>query len=219
MRIRIRFTKNEMVKYLGHLDIMRAFQRFFNCAGVKMEYSRGFNPHQKMHFALPLGVGITSEAEYLDALVSDGQDPDAIRKNLDRVSSSAFDILSVKELEPDAQKAMACVYAAGYEISFRHIIDLNIPSYLAREQIVLSKKTKTGIREVDVKALMIDLHQDGNVLSILMRTGSSDSIKPELVAADILAFNDRAFIRDDIRICRKELYAPGLIPLDRYQVC
>ena len=183
-----------------------------------MEYSSGFNPHQKMHFALPLGVGITSEAEYLDAQIADGQDTDAIKNELDRVSSSAFDIINVRELLPDAQKAMASVCFAGYEIDLMQKNELHVADYIAQDSIILSKKTKTGIREVDVKAVLTQLSQDKNILTILMKAGSSDSIKPELICEDLFAFNGLEYRRDSIRICRKELYGPGLVPLDKYQV-
>ena len=218
MLIRIKFTKNDMVKYLGHLDIMRAFQRFFNCAQVRMEYSSGFNPHQKMHFALPLGVGIISEAEYLDAQIADGQDTEKIRDDLDRVSGDAFDIISVRELKADAKKAMASVSYARYEITFRNAADLHTDAYLSRDEIILQKKTKTGIKDVDVRALLLKLSQEGCVLEILMKTGAADSIKPELIAADLMLFNGLEYKRDDVTICRKELYAEGLVPLEEYQV-
>ena len=218
MRIRIRFSKNEMVKYLGHLDIMRSFQRFFNCAEVKMEYSAGFNPHQIMHFALPLGVGITSEAEYLDAQIADGQDTEIIKNNLNKACKGAFDIINVRQLQPDAQKAMASVCYAEYEITFKDNVEFNTDKYLSRDQIILQKKTKTGIKDVDVKALILKMVQNGKRLSILMKTGSQDSIKPELIAADLMRYNGVEYVRDNISICRKELYAQDLIPLDEYQV-
>ena len=218
MRIRIRFSKNEIVKYLGHLDIMRAFQRFFNCADVKMEYSEGFNPHQKMHFALPLGVGITSESEYLDAQIADGQDVNVIKENLNKACKGAFTIINVHELLPDAGKAMACVSYAEYEIVFDEKYDLNIERYLSRQQIILQKKTKTGIRDVDIKSLIVNMIQNEKTLSILMKSGSQDSIKPELIVADLMEYNGLVYVRDNIHICRKELYAQDLIPLDEYQV-
>ena len=218
MRIRIKFTKNEQVKYLGHLDIMRAFQRFFNCAGIRMEYSSGFNPHQIMHFAMPLGVGITSKAEYLDAQIADGQSTDIIRERLDKACGTAFDILNVRQLKEDAQKAMAAVAFASYSIRFKEYSDLHLNDYFSRDEIILSKKTKTGIHDVDVKALLIRLDQVDSTVYIVKKTGSQDSIKPELVFADIMAFNGLEYKRDEISICREELFGPEMIPLMDYQV-
>mgnify|MGYP002258329890 FL=1 len=54
------------MKFIGHLDIMRYFQKAMRRANIDIAYSEGFSPHQIMSFAAPLGVGITSDGEYLD---------------------------------------------------------------------------------------------------------------------------------------------------------
>ena len=66
MKIRIRFRKYGVMKFIGHLDTMRYFQKAMRRADVDIRYSEGFSPHQIMSFAAPLGVGITSDGEYLD---------------------------------------------------------------------------------------------------------------------------------------------------------
>ena len=66
MKIRIKFRKWGCMKFIGHLDMMRFFQKVMRRADVDIRYSEGFSPHQIMSFAAPLGVGITSDGEYLD---------------------------------------------------------------------------------------------------------------------------------------------------------
>ena len=66
MKIRIKFRKWGVMKFIGHLDMMRYFQKVMRRADVDIRYSEGFSPHQIMSFAAPLGVGITSDGEYLD---------------------------------------------------------------------------------------------------------------------------------------------------------
>ena len=217
MRIRIRFTRNHSVKYLGHLDIMRTFQRCFNRAGVRMNYSEGFNPHQKMSFALPLAVGILSRGEYLDAEVEDGQDLSVIQRNLDKVSGIGFDILDVREVREGASKAMAAVCYASYDILVNSSRDLHIQEYMKRDAIILQKKTKTGTRDVDLKTLIEDIRQEENVIHLLMGCGSENSIKPELIIADLLSYNGFSADRDNYEVIRNDLYAQGLIPLIEYQ--
>ena len=70
MKIRIKFAKRGPMKFISHLDVMRYFQKVIKRADIDICYSEGFNPHQIMSFAAPLGVGITSEAEYLDISVN-----------------------------------------------------------------------------------------------------------------------------------------------------
>lgn len=217
MRVRIKFTKNEIVKYLGHLDIMRSFQRNFNRADVRMTYSEGFNPHQKMSFALPLGVGIASIGEYLDAEIADGQDLDAVCRRLNEVSGLGFDILAVRELQEGAEKAMAAVKYASYSIAFDKEYDLLLDEYLNRDQIIIQKKTKTGIKDVNIKDLTEKISLDSNVLKILLKAGSENNIKPELIAEDLFKFSGIDYKRDMISITRNELFAANIIPLIDYQ--
>ena len=66
MKIRIKFAKEGEMKFIGHLDMMRYFQKVMRRANVNIRYSEGFSPHQIMSFAAPLGVGLTSRGEYVD---------------------------------------------------------------------------------------------------------------------------------------------------------
>ena len=54
------------MKFIGHLDIMRYFQKAIRRAGIDIAYTEGFSPHMVMSFANPLGVGLTSDGEYFD---------------------------------------------------------------------------------------------------------------------------------------------------------
>ena len=58
MYIRIRFAKYGVVKFIGHLDVMRYFQKAVRRSGLAIKYSNGYSPHQLMVFASPLGVGM-----------------------------------------------------------------------------------------------------------------------------------------------------------------
>ena len=60
MRVRVKFEKTGIMRYVGHLDLMRFFQKAVKRANLPIRYSEGFNPHQIMSFAAPLGVGLTS---------------------------------------------------------------------------------------------------------------------------------------------------------------
>ncbi len=71
MRIRIKFRKYGVMRFIGHLDIMRYFQKAIRRAEIPIVYTEGFSPHQVMSFAAPLGVGIVGDGEYLDIEVHD----------------------------------------------------------------------------------------------------------------------------------------------------
>jgi hypothetical protein len=62
-RILFRFTKGTSVRYVGHLDLMRVFDRAFRRSGFPIAYSQGFNPRPRMSFASALTLGATSDGE------------------------------------------------------------------------------------------------------------------------------------------------------------
>ena len=66
VKVRVKFEKTGVLKFIGHLDIMRCFQKALRRADIRVTLSAGFNPHMVMSFASPLGVGITSSGEYFD---------------------------------------------------------------------------------------------------------------------------------------------------------
>ena len=66
MKVRIKFAKHGVMKFIGHLDVMRYFQKALRRAEIEVKFSEGMSPHMIMSFAAPLGVGLTSDGEYVD---------------------------------------------------------------------------------------------------------------------------------------------------------
>ena len=219
LKIRIKFTKEEPVKFLGHLDIMRFFQRCFNRAGVRMIYSEGFNPHQKLSFAMPLGLGITSSGEYLDCYIEDGQDLNEVKDHLNAVSGDGFRIISVKELSENAGKAMAKVAYASYDVKVCPQISsedlLNgVNAFLNEEAYIVHKKTKKKEQDMNIRPLVINLSVEGSTIHMVLSAGSEDNVKAEIVVIAIFALMGIDYQREMITMNRLDLYAEGMIPLE-----
>ena len=66
LKARIKFRKYGVMRFIGHLDVMRFFQKAMRRAGIPIAFTGGYSPHMIMSFAQPLGVGVTSDGEYLD---------------------------------------------------------------------------------------------------------------------------------------------------------
>ena len=71
MKVRIKFEKSGIMRFIGHLDMMRYFQKAFRRSGIDIQYSQGFSPHQLISVAAPLGVGLTSTGEYMDIVMGE----------------------------------------------------------------------------------------------------------------------------------------------------
>ena len=77
-RYLIRFTRQGLLRYTSHLDLVRLFQRALKRSGIRVSYSAGFNPHPRMSFAQPLSLGFTSSGEYLEIQCELYYEPSAI---------------------------------------------------------------------------------------------------------------------------------------------
>ncbi len=124
MNVRVRFAKYGAVKFIGHLDVLRYFQKAVRRSGLKIAYSQGFHPHQIMSFASPLGVGITSEGEYMDMELVADYTPQEIVDALNSAMVEGFTVLSAHIL-PDPENgrrretAMSLVTAADYLVTVK----------------------------------------------------------------------------------------------------
>ena len=147
MKYRIKFSKYGSIIFIGHLDMMRYFQKAIRRAEIPIAYSTGFSPHQIMSFAAPLGVGLYSNGEYLDIELTQEVSTADMKEALNRTMAEGVEILSVKALPKNAENAMASVAAASYTVVFRRgrepVTDLRaaLPAFLARDQVLINKET------------------------------------------------------------------------------
>lgn len=195
MKIRIKFRKYGNMKFIGHLDVMRYFQKAIRRSEVNIRYSEGFSSHQIMSFAAPLGVGITSKGEYVDIEVLDTENSKKMLDRLNAVMSEGFEILEYKLLPDDAANAMSIVAAADYSLTFRPGYEPENESpaqwfeklvrFFDADHVMIMKKTKKGEREMDLKpfAYELEVRNDGETPALFMKVsaGSAANIKPELV--------------------------------------
>lgn len=197
MKIRIKFRKYGTMKFIGHLDVMRYFQKAIRRADVEICYSGGFSPHQIMSFAAPLGVGITSNGEYVDIEVHSTGTTAEMLERLNAVMAEGFEIAEYKLLPDTAANAMSSVAAADYTLTFRPGYEpeeesaeewfKKLTAFFDQPQVMVLKKTKKGEKEMDLKPLIYDLGviagNDAAQSQLFMKisTGSASNIKPELL--------------------------------------
>src|SRR5512143_3067134 len=97
-RLRVRFTRDETLQYVGHLDMARTWQRIVRRANLPLAYSEGFNPQPRLSFAAALPVGCTSDHEELDLLLSPPCVIDEVIIQLDRALPPGMKVISIEEM-------------------------------------------------------------------------------------------------------------------------
>ncbi len=199
------------MKFVGHLDIMRYFQKAMRRAEVDIAYSEGFSPHQKMSFAAPLGLGLTSEGEYMDIEVHQSKSSKEMVQALNEVMVDGIEILSFKKLSDSSQNAMASLVAADYRLTLRKEEPFKQREKLFQE---IKKKKKKGEKEIDLKSLIYHFSVKEDSLFLTVAAGSAENVKPELIVETFFNAKGQQMPEFYFQIQRLELYTKDLIPLE-----
>ena len=212
MNIRMKFKKYGCMKFIGHLDIMRYFQKAIRRADIDIAYSEGFSPHMIMSFAAPLGVGLTSEGEYVDLQVNSCASSKAAVDALNRVMVDGMEVVSFKLLPETVKNAMSSVAAADYFVNWREGYapegwEEKFLAFLQKEEMLIVKKTKRSEAEVDLKPMLYKAElRDGGIF-MQVACGSVNNLKPELVMEAFAKDAGMELAPFALEVCRVEVYA------------
>ena len=230
-KYRIRFSKTGRAKYVSHLDLLKIFTRMARRTGLDLEYSQGFNPHAELVFSAPLPLGMTSEAEYLDMQLSGPADEDKLMEMLSGSLPEGITPLKIRHLEPGEGNVMRPVAFCRYRIdaSFPDGVSREIfPEKLERclgggEPIVTAKKSKSGVKNVDIRPLIRSFGEDLTPVSerectftAVLAAGNEANLRPEVALKGILdKINgiDTAAVAEDREKCAED--APISCEIDR----
>ena len=229
-KYRVKYTKTGCMKYLGHLDVLRYFQKAIKRSGLPIAYSEGFNPHQLLSFAAPLSVGVESVGEYFDMELLEEIPKESIVEALGAAMVEGISVADASYLPGKTVNAMAAVTAASYSVYMENAADF-VSFIQESERIMITKKTKKSEREIDLKPLIYECRllsdkelsedaaafelTDTQGLRMVLPCGSTENIKPQLVTD---AYRD-AFDREKaaaIRLYRRDLFLgvyPDIRPL------
>lgn len=181
----LKYSRDDRVKYISHLDFMRLFHRAVRRSNLPFMFSQGFNPHPIMTVAQPLSVGVTSDGEYMkvgfDGEFGEGE----IVNRLNSAMPPGYKILAAKRVEGkeiDITKLDHAVYTVEIECEGK----VDIDEFLANKELKVMKKSKSGIKESDIRPYIYELRlvkdEDGiQTYEMCLSVGSVYNLKPDSV--------------------------------------
>ena len=219
MRYVIKFTKGEDIKFIGHLDLMRTIQRIIRRSGLPIQYSKGFNPHMALSIAQPLSVGVYSDGEYLDLVLTEELKEEEVINTLNEFTPPTIKFICAKGIEifenvKRLPQAMALLDGARYTIKLKldseDGITEAVNTMLNEEEFNIVKKTKKGQKETDIKPLIKEfkywVKDNELILNVLIATGSRENLSADLlvtyVKGKVSGINEDSFVN----IKREEMY-------------
>lgn len=185
LRLRAVFEKKGRAKYISHLDLNRCMLRIFRRSKLPIWYTEGFNPHPYYAFALALSLGFESSCEIMDFNITDDEmSMEEIRDRLNAVMPEGMGIVSVA---PQVSKITAITNADySFELETANVSGLrsDIEKLLSGESILIEKKTKKGIKTVDIKPdMQVLTFEDGDgfiKMSLRLPAGTQTNYNPTL---------------------------------------
>ena len=175
------------MKFIGHLDIMRYFQKAIRRAEIPIAFTSGYSPHMIMSFANPLGVGLTSDGEYFDIELTESiASKEAVRR-LNEQMVDGMEIVSFVQIPDDKKsKGMSIVAGADYLSSVKNgslpeDLAEKLEAFYAQNEICVVKKTKKSEKEVDIRPMIYKLECRNGGIYMRVAAGSVQNLKPELV--------------------------------------
>lgn len=225
--IRFRFDREEGLKYIGHLDIMRLFERALKRAEMPVAHTQGFNPRMKLVFGLPMALGLTSNCEYADIELDAEMTPETFMTKLNPHLPLGIKVMDAGNIEK-CGNIMNIIAAARYDVTIvpdksidRDEMTGMVQQILNLETLPVMKKSKKGMREVDIRPLIYSLtagkvSDEAWVLGAFLNAGATDNLRPELVLDAFSQVTGATFRITSIH--RKALYVSHenawLTPLD-----
>ena len=186
MRVRIKFAKYGSMKFIGHLELMKYLMRAVRRTDIPVKYDEGMHQRMVMSFAMPLGVGPTSSAEYMDIELEEPISTEKAMGQLGEYMCEGLEILDFREVDGGKKmKAMTIVTAADYEVWFREGFEPDwdwkaaLKEFCGRESIPWTKETKKGTREVDMREWIYDVEIRNSSVCLRLCCSVGDNLKPE----------------------------------------
>ncbi len=191
-RLKFSFYRHENLKYISHLDIMRTFHRAIRRAELPVALTQGFNPQLRMSIALPLAIGITSEAELAEVYMERLTGTSHFLESLNSQLPDGIKIFNVTESPPDAPQLMQLIDAALYHVKpffaeqnfSKGFFLMGVEEILNKDKIVVKRIAKKKIRDYDIRPYIINIEaiEDNSnskgFLKMYLQTGSRGGAKP-----------------------------------------
>lgn len=185
--VRIWFKKEGLSKYISHLDLNKVMTHAFNRSKIPLWHTEGFNPHPFITFALPLALGFSGECETMDIrLLEESFNLSSIPELLNMSLPDGISVYKAAEpvMKPaDISMANYEIYLSCYDQCSQVLYD-KLNEILGGEAVITQKKTKKGIKDIDLKPYLTNYSltdtSDGVLFSITLPAGSRENINPIL---------------------------------------
>lgn len=186
-KYRMLFAKTGRAVYISHLDLMRTITRVFLRAECRLKYSEGFNPHPNISIALPLSVGCESVCEILDFKMLEDMPCEEIKSRISDQFPEGIEVIDVYEMQRKVKEIKWLRISGVFEYDERDAAQMaeKLNEFYAAESIVITKKTKRGMGESDIRPAIKEISFEASGRDVILSaviSAQEPTLNPELIA-------------------------------------
>ena len=186
MRMQAVFEKSERIRHIGHLDIQRCVQRALSRSGLPVAYSNGFNPHILITFASALSTGACGLREIMDVKMAEPVTEQTFLSRMKGAMPTAMPVKEARAVDDHHPALMASLRAAEYDLLIRDetaAVRMNaaITSMMEKDIIMAVRKTKTAVKECDIRPLIHEMKGEGRHLKAVLTLTEREACKPGML--------------------------------------
>ena len=202
MRMLAVFEKGERIRHIGHLDIQRSVQRGLRRSGLPVAYSNGFNPHILVTFASALSTGACGKREIMDVTMAEDVSGEEFLERMNRAMPPEMQLSEARAVDRKHPSLPPLLRAARYDLLIRdhdkaEKLVSAIAPMMSRETIPAMRKTKTALKECDIKPLIFSLEGSCDHLLATLVLTERESCKPGMLME---ALCREADISEEVRV-------------------
>ena len=176
---------------MSHLDTVRCWERVFRRASIPLEYTQGFSPHPRISVAVPLAVGVTSNAELMDVWLRKWVPPPSAMMLARREMPAGFEVLDAWEVPLGAPALQASVQMASYRCVAAHVggfaaVERAVEAFIQAERVVYRFTRGEEERETDLRPLVHSImvepsHDVSWLVALDVSVGQQGTARPDHV--------------------------------------
>lgn len=189
--LRIKYVKENNMKFLSHLELIKTMERAFRRMSLPMAFSKGFSPKPKISYAAPLPVGVETECDFLDVELIEKVDIQTLLDDQEQFLPKGLKFLDAK-YHGKSKSLMSLVTDSAYIIQIcskeameKDAIENLVTAFTDKEEITYEKlNKKKKLKVIDIKPLIgyfgvLSVYKDQIIFKAMLTTGSNGNLKPE----------------------------------------
>jgi radical SAM-linked protein len=192
-KVRIKYTRDNNLRFYSHLDMIRLFGRAIRRAGLPVSYSQGYHPHMKLSFGPPLPIGYSSEAEYLDIQLDSPFEKNYLAK-FNSVLPPGMMITTTRLIYSNVESLTKVINCATYtiDISGMPAIEASkINELLSSSSLIVKRIKNEEIKEVEVRPLIRELSVADEQINMLLGFAPDVYVRPAEILVYGLGLDER----------------------------